>query len=116
MIRVFSGTTNEDLVCLLVTLNQFKVWAEAKGVWATSPVYEVTDLFTEWRKCLASIAEQKWNEVTERVAGQASKTFLLFKRCVSEFIVTKVAHDDDAYFTQKEYMGERRIPNGMTFH
>lgn len=48
MIRVFSGTTNEDLVCLLVTLNQFKVWAEAKGVWATPPVHEATDLFTEW--------------------------------------------------------------------
>jgi len=32
MIRVFSGTTNEDLVSLLVTLNQFKAWAEAKGL------------------------------------------------------------------------------------
>jgi len=116
MIRVFSGTTNEDLVSLLVTLNQFKAWAEAKGLWATSAATDATELFTEWRKCLASLAEQKWNEVQERIAGQAAKTFLLFKRCVSEFIVKKIAHDEDAYFTQKEYMSEQRIPNGMTFH
>ena len=51
-----------------------------------------------------------------RSAGQAAKTFTLFKRCVSEYIVKKVAHDEDAYFTQKEYMSERRIPSGMTFH
>ena len=116
MIRVFSGTTNEDLVCLLVTLNQFKAWAEAKGLWQTSAAQDATELFTEWRKCLASLAEQKWNEVNARIAGQATKTFALFKRCVSEYIVKKIAHDEDAYFTQKEYMSERRIPSGMTFH
>ena len=116
MIRVFSGTTDKYLVCLLVTLNQFKAWAEAKGLWATSPAQDAKELFAEWRKCLASLAEQKWNEIETRIAGQATRTFLLFKRCVSIYIVKKIVHDEDAYFTQKEYMSERRIPSGMSFH
>ena len=50
MIRVFGGTTkNEDLVSLLVTFNQFKAWAEAKGQWATNAATNATELFTEWR-------------------------------------------------------------------
>ena len=36
-IRVYSGTHNEDLISLIVTINQFKAWAEAKEVWNTPP-------------------------------------------------------------------------------
>ncbi len=115
-IRVFSGNTNEDLVSLIVTLTQFQSWAQAKGIWNTSPVIDVTELFVEWKKCLSSLAEQKWNEVERRVAAQTTRTFLLFKQCLSEYIVKKIAHDDDALFTQREYLMERRIPTGMTFH
>jgi hypothetical protein len=115
-IRVFSGNTNEDLVSLIVTLTQFQSWAQAKGIWNTSPVIDVTELFVEWKKCLSSLAEQKWNEVERRVAAQTTRTFLLFKQCLSEYIVKKIAHDDDAFFTQREYLMERRIPTGMTFH
>jgi hypothetical protein len=31
-VHVFSGAQNEDLIALIVTINQFKTWAEAKNM------------------------------------------------------------------------------------
>jgi hypothetical protein len=55
-------------------------------------------------------------EIENRLAAAITKTFRLFKKFLSGYIVKKVAHDDDAYFTQQEYLQERPLPSGMTFN
>jgi hypothetical protein len=105
------------LIALIVTINQFKAWAEAKNMWNTPPSREVPQLYSEWRKCLTGLPEQNWLEIEGRlVAPSTSKTFTLFKKCLSGFIVKKVAHDDDAYFMQKDYLNERNLPANTSFN
>jgi hypothetical protein len=116
-VRVFSGAQNEDLIALIVRINHFKAWAEAKNMWNTPPSREVPQLYSEWRKCLTGLAEQNWLKIEERlVAPCTSKTFTLFKKCLSGFIVKKVAHHDDAYFMQKDYLNERNLTANMSFN
>lgn len=115
-IKIYSGNTNEDIISLIVTIMQFKSWAEAKGLWDAPLAQAVPKLFEEWRKCLNGMAEQNWNEIMARVGNTTTRTFALFKVKMSEFIVKKVAHDDDVYFTQKDYLNERTLPANMTFN
>jgi hypothetical protein len=53
-VDMFSRSTNADLISLIVTLNQFKAWAEVKGLWNTPPKQNAPLLFAEWRKCRLS--------------------------------------------------------------
>jgi hypothetical protein len=117
VIKIFSGAMFEDAIALIETINQFKSWAEAKGVWNTPVQQPVKSLFVEWKKCLSGTAEANWDEIiSRRVGPSTSPTFSLFKLCLSEFIVKKVIHNDDAYFVQKDYLMERTLPANMSFY
>lgn len=41
----------EDPIALIETIDQFKSWAEAKGIWNTPVQQPVKSLFVEWKKC-----------------------------------------------------------------
>ena len=116
-VKIFSGAMFEDTLSLIETINQFKSWAEAKGLWNTPVQQPVKTLFVEWRKCLSGTAESHWDEIiSSYIHANTTHTFLLFKLCLSEFIVKKVVHDDNAYFVQKEYLKERSLPGNMPFY
>ena len=87
-VRIFSATIDEDLVRLMSTINQFRVWAIAKHLWNVEPTVDVSDLFEEFGKCLGGTAFNDWIEIMERRAlPSTSKTWNLFKSCVAEYIV-----------------------------
>jgi hypothetical protein len=117
-IQVYSGSQHEDRMALFVAITQFKSWAESKGAWDTPPSDSAQTLFTKWKKRLAGLVSQNWMKIGNRLApGAIPKTFTLFKKSLSRYNVEKVAHgDDDAYFTQQEYLQERPLPSGMTFN
>jgi hypothetical protein len=91
VIKIFSGAMFEDNIALIETINQFKSWASAKGLWNTPVQQPVKSLFIEWRKCLSGTAEANWDEIiSRRIGATTTPTFSLFKLCLSEFIVRKV--------------------------
>jgi len=115
-IRIFSMDGDEDLISLIVTLQQFRSWAEARNLWDAAPNVDVRLLFVEFKKCLSGQAEQQWQEVEQRRLGTStSRTFILFKSMVAEFVVRKVAQDPTVYFKQYDYLLERRLPANITF-
>jgi hypothetical protein len=116
VIKIFSGAMFEDNIALIETINQFKSWASAKGLWNTPVQQPVKSLFVEWRKCLSGTAEANWDEIIScRIGATTTPTFSLFKLCLSEFIVKKVIHNNDAYFVQKDHLLERTLPANMPF-
>ena len=109
-IRIFSMDADEDLISLIITLQQFRSWAEAKNIWDAALNIDAKLLFMEFKKCLSGQAEQQWQEVEQRRLGPTtSRTFDLFKSMVAEFVVRKVAQDPTVYFKQYDYLLERRL-------
>ena len=115
-IRIFSMDADEDLISLIITLQQFRSWAEVRDLWEAAPNVDVRLLFTEFKKCLSGQAEQQWQEIEQRrVSATTSRTFILFKSMVAEFVVKKVAQDPAVYFKQYDYLLERRLPSNIAF-
>ena len=115
-IRIFSMDADEDLISLIITLQQFRSWAEARELWEAAPNVDVRLLFVEFKKCLSGQAEQQWQEIERRrLSAATSRTFVLFKSMVAEFVVRKVAQDPAVYFKQYDYLLERRLPSSMAF-
>mmetsp|Transcript_119887 Transcript_119887/g.346393 ORF Transcript_119887/g.346393 Transcript_119887/m.346393 type:complete len:508 (-) Transcript_119887:8685-10208(-) len=108
----FGAMDGEDVEALLKTVQQFKRWAEAEGLWNLPYTHDARDLFVEFGMCLTGKAEIQWNEISQRYV---QKHYSKFKEALSEFIVDKVLTNHQAYLEQKEYMLHRMMPKEMTF-
>lgn len=116
-LKVYKQSNAEDLEHFFEAFEAMQrelqdVWKEA----AKAKGNDATVLFNAMEKILSAEALTGWHDVLSKwdsdTTNSKARTWEAFKKNVSTFIVTKLC-PDDAYDTQRKYMSERYMPEGM---
>jgi len=113
-IKQHSGASDEDFMCLLVTLSEFRTWAKAAGLWESTQV-PLNKLHDEFRKCLNGQAEQQWQTVLSEHSAATPMDWRTFESSVAKFIVHKTLNDPDAFFNVKQCLKNAIVPQNVRF-
>ena len=114
-LKVFGQTQEEDIEHFFEAFETLQ--RELQDIWMETSKAKDRDaktLFAAMEKMLGGEALTEWHDilVVWDQDNNSSRTWEAFKTNVTTFILTKLC-PEDAYDTQRRYMMERRMPDGM---
>ena len=116
VLNVYGGSEEEDCERFFEMFERFQKEMKKFGKWDDNATQstDASVLFDAFDECLSGTAQTDWYEILEGPVSN-SQTWKDFKNNVTKYIMRKVLPPNNPYQTQRNYMEQRVMPEGMPF-